>query len=94
MDVDYLEWKNPDLDRALEDAEIAKALVLHLGDDYDGFIRTVTTIRCAIDGLQELLTSEDGNVRSIPGSTTNPRTLANLSRRTGQTQNHPNCNTD
>ncbi|KAH7310122.1 hypothetical protein BKA65DRAFT_485063 [Rhexocercosporidium sp. MPI-PUGE-AT-0058] len=61
MDVDYLEWKNPDLGKALENPDVAKALVVHLGDSYYGFIRTITTIQCAIDGLHELLTAEDGN---------------------------------
>lgn len=65
MDVEYLEWKNPDLSKALESPEIAKALRLHLGDAYDGFIRTITTIQCAIEGLHDLLTAEDGNVRSL-----------------------------
>jgi len=62
MDVDYLEWKNPNLSKALENPDIVNALTLHLGDSYDGFIRTITTIQCAIEGLHDLLTSEDGNV--------------------------------
>jgi hypothetical protein len=65
MDVDYLEWKNPDLSKAIENPEIAKALRLYLGDAYDGFIRTITTIQCAIEGLHDLLTSQDDNVWSL-----------------------------
>ncbi|KAL2063263.1 hypothetical protein VTL71DRAFT_5068 [Oculimacula yallundae] len=61
MDVDYLEWKNPILSKALNNPAIAEALENHLGDSYEGFIRTVTTIRSAIEGLHDLLTSADGN---------------------------------
>ena len=62
MDVDYLEWKNPDLGKALENPDIAKALALHLGDSHDDFIRTITTIQCAIEGLHDILTADNGNV--------------------------------
>jgi hypothetical protein len=62
MDVDYLEWKNPDISKALENPEIAQALTLHLGDAHAGFIRTITTIQCTIEALHDLFTSEEGDV--------------------------------
>ena len=94
MDVDYLEWKNPDLGKALQNPDIAKALVLFLGDAYDGFIRTITTIQCAIEGLHDLLTSEDGNVSNVPESTVNSGALTNLDRRIGQTPRSRDGSTD